>query len=189
MRPLESDVLQFIHDQFPTEAFDQVVDALGCDALSTPHVQRAVLYLSGGSLAMLRHYAALARQDLAGLIERAEYVLEAAPAPLEVREFVEPLQPQDARAASQDPAPRGRAGPMRAPRNRKQIRFRLSAEQVKGERFYLGTARYLVIGEPDENLLVPCVRRSGNVISLMHLPLLFVAEQICEHIDLADVGG
>jgi hypothetical protein len=185
MRPLEPDVLRFVRERFQPEAFDEAISVLHRDALSRPRVQRAVLYLSGGSLAMLEHYAALALRDLDQLLERAEYVLDVAEAPLRIRDFVKSPGDRTGSTASW----RERAGPARAPGAPAARRFQIHADQLKGASFYLGMARYVVIGQPDEHLLLPCVRRSDNVMSLMHLPLMFVMEQICEHIDLADVGA
>lgn len=195
MQPLETDILEFIHDRFEAAVHPSVLDLLAAPVLGTPRVQRAVLYLSDGSLSMLKHYAECARHDVSQVLERAEYVLGIPELALRIRDCRAPMSstypPQDRPAEPSpevsDRAATGRRGTDPTRCNRHQPgRPRINLEDLRGARFRLGDAHYVVLDEPGPRLLVRCARRCDNVISIMRLPVIFVVEQLSEHIDLTD---
>lgn len=190
MRPFSQDIVDFIERKFQPAEVPKVLAVLeqNADVLSTPRVQRSVLFLSDGSLTMLKHYAATAALDVREILTRAEYVIGVAPLPMPIRSMSRPFavagEADDAgrpESAGTVTAPDGADGP--APKRAERPEAGLHGYLV-GERFRLGNAEYSVTAEQRHPACVRCLRRADNVVSIVHLPLVFVMEQLSEHIEL-----
>ncbi len=206
MRPLPDDIVEFIHQHFATSEIPSVYELLDRHELSTPRVHRALLYLSGGSLTMLRHYVASAALDIREILLRAEYVLNVGSEPMRVRSMAEPFdgphnhvepvlaadaptglparRPSAVVVAAAAQKSSGRKAPAR--QNKASTRDAKPGhhDYLVGQRFVLGQAEYVVSAEQTHRTCVRCYRKSGNVVTIVHLPLVFVMEQLSEHIDL-----
>ena len=89
MRRPSDDIIHFVHRHFDRRAISSVYQLL--EGLSTPRVIRAVLYLSGGSIALLKHYVEAARADVRQVITWAECVVDVTPEPMFVRDMSIPF--------------------------------------------------------------------------------------------------
>jgi hypothetical protein len=89
MRRPSDDIIQFVHHHFDRRVISSVYQLL--DGLTTPRVIRAVLYLSGGSIALLKHYVEAAKADVRQVITWAECVVDVAPEPMFVRDMSIPF--------------------------------------------------------------------------------------------------
>jgi len=134
---------------------------------------------------MLKHYAATAALDVREILTRAEYVIGVAPMPMPIRSMSRPFAVlgESSRAGSREAsaasgAPRGPL-PQRSERPERRLHGYLV-----GERFKLGDAEYSVSADQSHPTCVRCLRRADNVVSIVHLPLVFVMEQLSEHIEL-----
>lgn len=182
MRPLNDDIVAFIRARFRDEDEKTVLQILDNHAVSTPRVQRSVLFLSGGSLSMLKHYVNVASTDVREVILRAEYVLDVAEHPMPVRKMSEPFEQS---AAPMSPR---RAGPHPAPRSR-DIGAPRFTPQLAHRRFSLGKVAYVVSARQFSDLQVRCYRHCGHTVSIVTLPLVFVMERLSERIELQELGS
>lgn len=186
MRPLQDDIVEFIHSSFRPQDVPRVFEILqdNADLLSTPRVQRSVLFLSGGSLSMLRHYVTTAELNLPEVLIRAEHVLDVATAPMPIRSMAEKFNcfdagtPADAAEPAATPVPERKA-PRRAG-NKGLAQGSVGQKLLAGGRFMLRDVEYIVTTEQHHRDRVRCLRLSGNVVSIVHLPLVFVMEQLSE---------
>jgi hypothetical protein len=89
MRKFEDDIVRFVHAHFEGRVIPTVYQLI--DGLATPRVMRAVLFLSGGSLALLKHYLGAARDDVRQVLTWAECVVDVAPEPMYVRDLSRPF--------------------------------------------------------------------------------------------------
>ena len=89
MRRPSDDIIQFVHQHFDRRVISSVYRLL--DGLTTPRVIRAVLYLSGGSIALLKHYVEAAKDDVRQVITWAECVVDVTPEPMFVRDMSIPF--------------------------------------------------------------------------------------------------
>jgi hypothetical protein len=190
MRPLKSDIREYVQKQFPEADIPAVLALLEDESLSTPRVQRAVLYLSNGSLSVLKHYVAAAGEDVRKVLLRAEYVSDISNRPLQVRSMSEPLRPSPKprregawNGATRDAA--RRKPPLGAGTKSQQGRFH---SQLANRSFRLGKTIYVVSPEQEDGNRVRCYRQLGNVVSIVSLPLIFVMEQLSEHVAMEDVA-
>ena len=195
MRPLKPDIEDFIRHRFALNDIHQVAEILSDPALTSTRVQRAVLYLSDGSLSMLKHFAESARADVRDVLVAAEYALGTDDRPIPVRSMSDPF-PELPRLAftvvSNDPsdepvgpAPSRRFGPMRVDQRTQQGRFH---GHLANSTFRLGKVVYVVTAEQFDPRLVRCYRQVGNVVSIVLLPLVFVLEQLSEAIEMEGVA-
>lgn len=182
---LSDDIVDYIHARFSPADVPRVLEILHAYAkvLSTPRVQRSVLFLADGSLTMLRHYAATAALDVREILTRAEYVIGVSRTPMPIRSM---SQPFPSRQILQTPPPEPEEPP--GERMPAQAAGRKPADglhqHLVGESFTLGNADYDVMPDQQHPQCVRCRRRSGNIVSIVHLPLVFVMEQLSEHIEL-----
>lgn len=185
MRAFSQDILDFIQRKFQPAEVPKVLEVLrqNADVLSTPRVQRSVLFLSDGSLAMLKHYAATAALDVREILTRAEYVIGVAPLPMPMRSMSQPFTDQAGAMAAAEPARQETRAGAGAPASPTRPEPGLHGYLV-GERFSLGNAEYLVSAGQEHPTCVRCLRTADNVVSVVHLPLVFVMEQLSEHIEL-----
>ena len=84
-----NDIIQFVHHHFERRAIPVVYQLL--DGLAHARVIRAVLYLSGGSIALLKHYVDAAKSDVRQVLTWAECVVDVSPEPMFVRDMSIPL--------------------------------------------------------------------------------------------------
>ena len=89
MRRPSDDIIHFVHQHFDRRVISSVYQLL--DGLTTPRVIRAVLYLSGGSITLLKHYVEAAKADVRQVITWAECVVDVAPEPMFVRDMSIPF--------------------------------------------------------------------------------------------------
>jgi len=89
MRRPSDDIIQFVHQHFDRRVISSVYRLL--DGLTTPRVIRAVLYLSGGSITLLKHYVEAAKDDVRQVITWAECVVDVTPEPMFVRDMSIPF--------------------------------------------------------------------------------------------------
>ncbi|HTO57197.1 MAG TPA: hypothetical protein VMJ74_05350 [Pseudomonadales bacterium] len=90
MRRFEADIIQFVHSHFERRVIPSVYQMI--DELATPRVMRAVLFLSDGSIAQLKHYLEAARADVRQVLTWAECVVDIAPEPMFVRDLSMPFE-------------------------------------------------------------------------------------------------
>jgi len=90
MRRFEDDIIRFVHAHFERRAIANVYRLI--DELATPRVMRAVLFLSGGSMALLKHYLDAARADVRQVLTWAECICDVAPEPMFVRDLSLPFE-------------------------------------------------------------------------------------------------
>jgi len=91
MRTFSDDIIQFVHHHFERRVLQSVYETLDRAGLHTPRVIRAVLFLSGGSIVMLKHYAEAAQADVGQVLTWAECVTDVAPEPMFVRDMSLPF--------------------------------------------------------------------------------------------------
>ncbi len=92
MRRPSDDIVQFVHRHFDRRVIATVYGML--EGLTTPRVIRAVLYLSDGSITMLKHYVEAAQTDVRQVLTWAECVVDVAPEPMFVRDMSIPFTAQ-----------------------------------------------------------------------------------------------
>ena len=182
---LSEDIVDYIHARFSPDDVPKVLEILHAYAnvLSTPRVQRSVLFLADGSLTMLRHYTATAALDVREILTRAEYVVGVSQTPMPIRSMSQPFPAQQTLQTPPpevEEAPEGRMPALAA--GRKPVSG--LHQHLVGESFTLGNVDYDVMPGQEHPQCVRCRRRSGNVVSIVHLPLVFVMEQLSEHIEL-----
>jgi hypothetical protein len=91
MRVLTDDIIQFVHSRFSSRDIDTVWATLADADIGSPRLVRAVLFLSGGSITVLRHYVEMARHDARQVLTWAECVVDVAPEPLWTRDMSQPF--------------------------------------------------------------------------------------------------
>ncbi|MEQ8860138.1 MAG: hypothetical protein RIC56_15960 [Pseudomonadales bacterium] len=202
MRPFSDDIVEFIEQCFHADDVPKAIEVLRNNGhvLSTPRVQRAVLFLSGGSLAMLRHYVTAAALDVREILLRAEYVLDVTPEPMRVRSLADGFRydnpvPAPLHTPLHTPTTAEHGEPMRSasrPAAPQRALRKVTAQpayrhqQLVDRRFLLGDVLYTITTEQLHDDCVRCLRCCGNVVSIVHLPLIFVLEQLSEeHIELS----
>jgi hypothetical protein len=179
------DVTWFINRFFPEHEVAAVYRLLRHDGLSTPRVVRAVLFLSGGRISLLRHYIAACDTDVRGVLTQAEFIDGECAMPMRVRDmsvpFTDPNHSVGIPIEVEMPAPPARLGPRRATSQHHK--------HLVGRKFVLGKAHYQVAPEQRRAHQVRCFRTRANVVSIVTLPLAFVHEQLAERIELTEARG
>lgn len=168
---LPEDVARHIARSFNNDDQEKVGALL--DGITTPRVQRCVLYLANGSLSMLKHYADAARDDIREIVLAAEYETELSETPIMQRDMSQPFD---------HPDNLGGAG---APRKVSVPKRQVHHADLVGERFKLGEVRYVVIREQPSVSHVYLRRYEELNSKVVKLPLMFVMEQLAEVIDMA----
>ena len=176
------DIQEFVRLRFRAEQYQQVMQVLECPALSTPRVMRSVLFLSNGSLSMLKHYRAKAEQDVRAILVEAEYITDISKDPLFIRDMSAPfpdernLGPRKcAQHATRSNAPSGSAGKRAKSSHHSNLCGRI---------FVLGEVHYTIMEYQTSSTYVYCQRRTSQDVRVARLPLLFVLEQLAEHIEI-----
>ena len=91
MQVLTDDIVQFVHSRFSTRDIATVYSIVADAKIDSPRLTRAVLYLSGGSVTVLRHYVDRAIADALQVLTWAEYILDVGPEPMHVRDMSRPF--------------------------------------------------------------------------------------------------
>ena len=184
MGELPNDVMYYIEHRFAARDHLAALALLYQDHVRTPRVMRSVLFLADGSVSMLRHNITVCKTDLAAILTNAEYVVGISEMPMPIRdmslpftdegnlgqELLSPLVIQEVKS----PAPK---------RANSQARYH---QNLVGEAFELGCIHYMVAAiqtRPDQ---VRCYRLEGKSNRAVQLPLVFVLEQLAEHVEIAD---
>jgi hypothetical protein len=176
------DIKEFVRLRFRDEQYQQVMEVLQCPALSTPRVMRSVLFLSNGSLSMLRHYRAKAEQDVRTILVEAEYITDLSQDPLFVRDMSAPfsddrnLGPKQCAQRTADSNPSADSSGRRV--NSSHHR------NICGRAFYLGEVQYTIMEHQTSSAYVYCQRRTSQGVRVARLPLIFVLEQLAEYIEI-----
>ena len=173
MGKLLDDVVQFVEQRFAQKDVQIVYGLLGNEEL-TPRVMRAVLYLSDGSLSLLKHYVTECTVHVGEILANAEGMIGVA----------EPIRDLSLPFDHERNLGRGRRNkPQRATAKARHN------QHLVGQRFHLGDAVYLISNKQAHPNCVRCYRTMGTVSSIVTLPLLFVLEQLAERIELDTRNG
>ncbi len=184
------DVVSFIEHNFNGADVPAVYRLLESEFLQTPRVIRSVLYLSTGSLSLLKHYIEVCRIDEREVISRAEYVLGVSDRPMLLRRMNEPFDVEvsafvaRAKARSSAPTPVVAAVPSAAGPKRVVGEPGPHHRHLIGRSFTLGQVTYMIASAQPHQHRVNCHRKQSNVISRVTLPLVFVLEQMAEPVEI-----
>lgn len=193
MRLIPDDIVRFVDRHFHQNDLPAVRAVLQDPVFQTARVLRAALYLSGGSLTLLKHYAAECTADVREVLTRAEYVLGMSEMPMAVRDMSLPFE--ETGGATVEPP---RLRPRRS--NVKALVMKLGPKAVRstartsyhgyivGWKFTLGDVLYTVASEQPRRDKVWCFRSDRSVTSLVALPLDFVVAHVAESIELTMPG-
>ena len=182
---LPADVVRFVERRFPSIHLVTIYELLSSNAVRTPRVMRSVLFLSNGSLSLLKHFVGRCSHDVAEVLMHAEYMVGIAEEPMAVRDMSLPFHHEANLGAHWENLADDNVA-MRRPR---RVRCREDANyhgQLVARRFVLGDATYLVAQSQPHRRLVRCYRKQGNVSRVVKLPLVFVLERLAEHIECRD---
>lgn len=181
---LPADVVRFVERRFPSIHLVTIYELLSSDAVRTPRVMRSVLYLSNGSLSLLKHFVGRCSRDLAEVLMHAEYVVGVAEEPMAVRDMSMPFHHE----ANLGPDWEMQDGDLalRRPRRAQRLAERNHHAQLVSMRFVLGDAVYLVAQSQPHRRVVRCYRKEDNVSRVVKLPLVFVLERLAEHIEIRE---
>ncbi len=187
MGALPDDVDLFIDRQFDEDDVAAARSLIDRPELSTPRVVRCVLYLSNGSLSLLKHYVEESIRSVTGVLLDAEYVTGVSDQPILARDMSLPFQHRRnlgrhvfGQSAARPPAkaaPVGRSATRNAWREQKR-------HCMSGQRFFLGEVTYVIARHQPRDELVYCYRVDGVSMTPVRLPLVFVLERLAEHIEL-----
>ena len=187
---LEEDIGWFIDRYFSQDDHRSVHDVLEAGVFRTPRVARAVLFLSNGSLILLRHYARACVLDVRSVLLHAEYIAGDSEVPIQVRDMSLPLWHERNRG-SDDLSERTLVNPgggtNQTPRGpRSADRNTHHHAHLVNSCFTLGKVHYLVATKQPNSNRVRCFRKARTVVTLVELPLAFVLEQVAERIEITD---
>jgi hypothetical protein len=184
----EADISWFIDRHFNRGDLASVYEVLEAGVFRTPRVTRAVLFLSNGSLSLLRHYARASVLDVRSVLVHAEYVAGVSEMPMQVRDMSLPLWHERNRGPESSESSVIRLGfaPYTPDRSREVASTPNHHPQLVGRRFKLGKIHYLVANRQSNNRRVRCFRKDRNAATLVELPLAFVVEQVAERIEITD---
>jgi len=187
---LPDDVELFIEQRFDEDDVIVVREWINIPELTTLRIIRSVLFLSNGSLSLLRHFIDECAQSVTGILVEAEYTSGVSDEPLLVRDMSLPFQhrrnlgrycfgdkPQPPeRAKRQSASSHTSGGATRMERR--------SGHYLSGQRFYLGDVMYVVARHQPRGDPICCYRVDGASMSPVRLPLMFVLERFAEDIEL-----
>ena len=183
----EKDIGWFIDRHFNRHDVQSVYDVLEPGVFRTARIARAVLFLSNGSLSLLRHYARVCAVDVGGVLVQAEYVAGVSEMPMQVRDMSLPfwhernLDPRVARTPFVY-AKLGGGGRTR------DLKTTSHHAHLVDRRFTLGRTNYLVAKKQPSSRRVRCFRKERSRVTLVELPLAFVLEQVAERIEITDTA-
>ncbi len=188
----EDDIAWFIDRHFNHDDVASVHEVLEASVFRTLRVTRAVLFLSNGSLSLLRHYARASVLDVRGVLVHAEFVVGVSEMPMQVRDMTLPLwhpRNRGSGPSSEDMRSRAHALPAAVPVTSRHIeRTQSHHGHLVGRTFRLGKIHYLVASKQPNNRRVRCFRKENTVASLVELPLAFVLEQVAERIEITETA-
>jgi hypothetical protein len=179
------DIERFVRQRFRADDYGQVRELLQSPAVSTPRVMRSVLFLSNGSLTMLRHHVRETEEDVRTTLVAAEYTTEVSETPIYLRDMSLPftdvgnLGPKGCKANAHDD-PQSNTPAIESPTN--------YHHELSGSIFVLGSAQYSVSDRQSSKDLVTCERCTLQSTTVVRLPLMFVLEQLAETVDMTQVG-
>ncbi len=187
---LEEDIGWFIDRYFSQVDLQSVHDVLEAGVFRTPRVARAVLFLSNGSLFLLRHYARACVLDVRSVLLDAEYVAGDSETPMQVRDMSLPLWHERNRGSgdlSERTLVNSGVRTSQTPnRLRNADRSTVHHAHLVNSCFTLGKVHYLVATKQPSNDRVRCFRKERTVVTLVELPPAFVHEQVAERIEMTD---
>jgi len=178
MGNLSDDVVQFVEQRFAQKDVQVVFGLLENEEL-TPRVMRAGLYLSDGSLSLLKHYVTECTVHVGEILATAECMIGVVEP---IRDLSLPFNHERNLAEDQFETNPGPKNPSRKPQ-RASARSHYHTALAE-HRFQLGDAIYLVSNRQAHPSYVRCYRMTGTVSRIVTLPLLFVLEQLAERIEL-----
>lgn len=180
------DIEQFVRLRFGNGNFQAVAELLERPAVSTPRVMRSVLFLSNGSLSMLKHYVIEAEKDVRMILVDAEYTSGISEEPLFLRDMCAPFPDErnlGAKSCGKHVVDRNRSS---AEANSHQTNSH--HQSIRGSVFYLGDAQYSILDKQSTRAYVSCQRRTARSTNTVRLPLIFVLEQLAESVEITPVG-
>jgi hypothetical protein len=185
---LEGDIGWFIDRHFHKKDLQAVFDVLEAGVFRTPRVTRSVLFLSNGSLSLLRHYARASVLDVRSVLAHAEHVAGDVEMPMQVRDMSLPLWHE--RNLASDGSFEGRSEGSTAGETTTKGADRSARHHayVVNRWFKLGKVDYLVASRQPNSRRVRCFRKARSVVTLVELPLAFVLEQLAERIEITDTA-
>ena len=191
MGDFPSDVARFIEQKFDTEDVPSVQALLDHPELTTPRVVRSLLYLSNGSVSMLRHYIGECLESVTTVLVAAEFVTGHSTEPMPARDMSLPFPHRrnlGRNCFHSDPGHRrtdnSNGGFVLPPRRSPRRQPSTQQEYLAGERFYLGEVMYVVARGCASGEAINCYRVDGTNMTPVRLPLMFVLERLAEHIEL-----
>ncbi len=185
---LEGDIGWFIERHFHKNDLPAVFEVLEASVFRTPRVARAVLFLSNGSLILLRHYARACVLDFRSVLLHAEYVAGDVEMPMQVRDMSLPFW-HERNLASGDSVGRAEGSAAEATTTKRGgDRNACHHAYLVNRCFKLGKVHYLVGSRQPSSIRVRCYRKARTVVTVVELPLAFVLEQVAERIEITDTA-
>ena len=187
MGALPDDVMYYIEHRFASRDRAAIYEMLNQEHLTTPRVMRSVLFLADGSLSLLAHNIEVCRTDLATILMNAEFVVGVTEMPMPVRDMSLPFTDEGnlGREMLQPIRVKEAAGPAPGSSSRKAQYH----QHLVNEKFVLGKTLYQVCATQRRADKVRCYRREGKSTRVAYLPLVFVLEQLAEHVDIEQVAN
>ena len=196
MGRFSEDVVRFIEHKFDAEDVRAVYKQLDHPDLTTSRVIRSLLYLSNGSISLLKHYLEERLQQGVDIVLEAEYVSGVTDKPMRARDMSLPFEhPRNlGRCYLQQPrsipttaarSPHLALPPRSIGRPRRDVRqhhLHQHHPHLIGRKYYLGEAKYVVCRNQDRADVVHCYRVKGTTLRMVNLPLAFVLDHIAEEI-------
>lgn len=190
MGALPEDVELFIDQRFDGDDVGVVREWVNIAELTTPRVIRSVLYLSNGSLSLLRHYIGECIESVASILVEAEYTLDVSEQPLLARDMSLPFQHRRnlgryCFGENPEPTVQITRRPPRLGSNTGSVgNERRKGHYLSGQRFHLGEVMYVIARHQPSADLICCYRVDGASMTPVKLPLMFVLERFAENIEL-----
>jgi hypothetical protein len=174
--------MYYIEHRFAKRDRPAVFALLDHEHLRTPRVMRAVLFLANGSLSLLKHNVDVCRRDLATILTNAEFIVGVADKPMPIRDMSLPFNHEgnlgkDLMSPIVTKEALGAAAVKTAPPSQYH-------QQLVRATFTLGNASYVVASRQRQPDKVRCYRLHGKSTRIVCLPLVFVLEQLAEHVEI-----
>ena len=186
---LEGDIGWFIDRHFHKNDLPAVFDVLDAGVFRTPQVARAVLFLSNGSLILLRHYARACVLNPRSVLLHAEHVAGDVEMPMRVRDMSLPFWHERNLASSDSRGGTERSTDDATTTVRRVNRSACHHAYLVNRCFKLGKVHYLVASRQPSSNRVRCFRKARTVVTVVELPLAFVLEQVAERIEITDTAS
>ncbi len=182
MGELPEDVMYYIEHRFARRDRPEVLLLIDQDHLRTPRILRSVLFLADGSLSLLEHNVEVCRKDLATILTNAEFIVGVTEKPMPIRDMSLPFTHEgnlgrDLMSSILVKEAKGPA-PVRAPG------YTEYHQHLAQATFRLGSANYIVATRQKRPDKVRCYRQQGESTRIAYLPLVFVLEQLAEHVEI-----